>query len=56
MGPALRVAYREVGKEREQGCGSLAPEKAPLGITRCSFGVTKHRASRLAYRDAGKGH
>ena len=39
MGPALRVA----------------PETAPLGVARCLFGTTKLRASRLAYRDVGKG-
>ena len=62
MGPALRVAYRDVGKQRENGCGSFAPEKAPLGVAckdasqgreqdalsfaRCLFGATKLRAPR----------
>ena len=39
MGPALRVVS----------------ETAPLGVARCSFGTTKHLASRLAYRYIGKG-
>ena len=66
MGPALRVAYRDVGKQREpgggsfayrdvgkqreNGYGSFAPEKAPLGVARCLFGATKLRASRLDWR------
>ena len=55
MGPVLRVAYMDVGKQRENGYGSFAPEKAPLSVVRCLFGTTKLRASRLAYRDVGKG-
>ena len=50
MAPALRVAYRDVGKQREKGYGSFAPEKAPLGVARCLFGTTKLRASRLDWR------
>ena len=50
MDPALRVAYRDVGKGREHGCGIFAPEKAPLVVARCSFGITKLRASRLDWR------
>ena len=46
MGPALRVAYRDVGKEREQGCGSFAYRD--VGKER------KHGRGSFAYRDVGK--
>ncbi|MEW8543156.1 MAG: hypothetical protein AB2693_06445 [Candidatus Thiodiazotropha sp.] len=43
IAPALRVAPR-------RKCPWGVPEKAPLGVTRRSFGTTKPLSSRLDWR------